>query len=415
MVKFAYTVKDVNGRTTNDITEAFDKTALVQDLQKRGYFIVYIRELTASEHIPGQKQTKAKRRFTHKKIKLNDLIVFARQLTTMLESGVTLLRSMDVILSQVESEQFYKVLSKVKADVEQGSSLSSALEKHPKVFNQFWISLVEVGEAAGTMPAILDKLAFYLEQQAQFHSTIISAIIYPVILFCVAMGAIMFFALVVGPKFEAIFKTMNVQLPLITIILLTTFRFIKTKFFIILGTLVALFFIIRRYLKTYAGRLQKERILMGFPKLGEVYKLIILERFSSQMAILIDSGVPILYALDITQRLVNNKTCSLIVSDIKEGVRQGKSLIAPMQKSGFFPPMTIQMIMVGEETGELSKMFKHVSRYYQEAVETFMKRFGTIIEPFMLIFMGTVIGIILIAMFLPMFNIAQLSGARGGG
>ncbi len=414
MPKFAYTVKDINGKTTSDVIDALDRSAMIQDLQKKGFFVVNVQEVKAADTLQLL-QRPSKKKFTHKKIKLDDQILFARQLTTMLEAGVTLLRSLDVIVSQIASENFHKVVTRVRGDVEQGSSLSAALAKHPRVFNQFWVSLVEVGEASGTMPAVLNKLAFYLEQQAAFRSSIISAIIYPVILFVVAMGAVAFFALVVGPKFEEIFTSMHVELPLITKVLLATFHFIRKNFLLLIGCLIAVFFVLKAYVRTYRGRLTKERILFGIPKIGEVYKLIILERFSSQMAILIDSGVPILYALDITQRLVDNNTCALIIGDIKEGVRQGKMLIDPMQKSNFFPPMTIQMIMVGEETGELSKMLKHVANFYQETVEVFMKRLSTIVEPFMIIFMGVVIGVIVIAMFLPMFNIAQLGGGRGGG
>ena len=157
-----------------------------------------------------------------------------------------------------------------------------------------------------------------------------------------------------------------------------------------------------------------EKILFSLPTVGEVYRLIIIERFSAQMSILIDAGVPILYALDISERLVDNNTCSLIINNIKEGVKKGELLVTPMEKSGFFPPMCVQMIMVGEETGKLSKMLKHVAKFYQEQVEIFMKRFATIIEPFMLVFMGAIIGTIVVSMFLPMFNIAQLGGASGG-
>ena len=166
----------------------------------------------------------------------------------------------------------------------------------------------------------------------------------------------------------------------------------------------------KNYIRTFQGKMAFEKFLFGLPVVGEVFQQIILERFASQMSILIDSGVPILYALDITERLVDNNTCALVVNQIKEAVKQGELLVSPMERSGFFPSMCIQMIMVGEETGELSKMLKHVAAYYQEGVETFMKRFATIIEPFMLVFMGGVIGVIIVAMFLPMFNIAQLGG-----
>ena len=412
MPKFTYVAKDMNGRAVSDTTDSADKESLILRLQQQGYFVISIQPFVPPTLKPTKKKTAKgaakKENFTHNKIILDDLLVFARQLSTMLEAGVTMLRSLDVIVAQVESKNFHTVLSEVKRNVEQGSSLSTAMGKHPKTFNSFWVSLVEVGEASGTMPLVLEKLAFYLEQESAFNSAIISAIIYPCILFTVACGAIAFFAFFVGPRFEAIFKSFGVKLPMITVVLLSTFRFVKTKFFLIAGAIYITLFVVKKYIDTPLGTLQFEKLLFSLPTFGRVFKLIIVERFASQMSILIDSGVPILYALDITQRLVNNKTCALIVSDIKDGVREGELLVGPMQKSEFFPPMAIQMIMVGEETGELSKMLKHVSNFYQRNVETFMKRFGTMVEPIMLVFMGAVIGVIVLAMFLPMFNITQL-------
>lgn len=410
MPKFSYVVKDKDGKTYKDVTDASNQTALIEKLQRQNYFIISIKDLTSTLTFQKQGAKKNKKRFSHKKTKLDDLLTFSSQLATMLESGVALIRSLDVILSQVQSEEFYNIMTRVKKDIEQGSAFSLALAKHPKVFNQFWISLIEVGEASGTIPTVLNKLAFYLQQQAAFRSTIISGLIYPAILFTVAMGAVAFFALFVGPRFESIFTSMKVQLPAITVILLATFRFIKT-YALLLGIAIGIFiFFLRKYLETYQGKLVFEKFMFNLPTAGEIYKLIIVERFTSQMAILIDAGVPILYALDITERLVDNITCSQIVNNIKEGVKKGELLVDPMERSGFFPPMCIQMIMVGEETGELSKMLKHVAVFYQNVVETFMKRFATIIEPFMLVFMGAIIGTIVTAMFLPMFNITQLGG-----
>src|SRR3989338_10482121 len=230
MAKFSYTVKDINGKTSSDVADSFDRAVLIQDLQKKGFFVVNVQELKATDALQLMQRPGKKKKFAHKKIKLEDQILFARQLTTMLEAGVTLLRSLDVIVSQVASENFYKVLNRVRGDVEQGSSLSASLAKHPKVFDQFWVSLVEVGEASGTMPVILEKLAFYLEQRAAFKSSIISAIIYPIILLVVALGAIMFFALAIGPKFKSLFDSFDVELPIVTRVLLDSFDFIKSKF-----------------------------------------------------------------------------------------------------------------------------------------------------------------------------------------
>ncbi|MDP8212195.1 MAG: type II secretion system F family protein [Candidatus Zapsychrus exili] len=206
---------------------------------------------------------------------------------------------------------------------------------------------------------------------------------------------------------------MGAELPAITTILLATFAFIKKNFLLLVGAIIIAVQLFKKYIKTYVGRMNFENFLFNTPTIGEIFKLIVVERFTSQMAILIDAGVPILYALDISEKLVDNITCAQIINDIKEGVKKGSLLVDQMQESEFFPPMAIQMIMVGEETGELSKMLKHVANYYQENVETFMKRFATIIEPFMLVFMGGIIGTIVLAMFLPMFNLSQLGGGMG--
>ncbi len=416
MPKFHYVVKDSQGKTLEVDTEAYDKNSLVQKLQRQGYFIIKIEEGLSLEQKRAQdlaQNAKAKeKKFSYNKIKLSDLLSFARQLTTMLEAGVSLLRSIDVITQQTQSANFYKVLSKVKKDVEQGSSLSQALNEHPKVFNQFWVTLVEVGEASGTLPTVLNRLAFYLEQAERFRSTIMSALLYPAVLFCICLGAISVFALFIGPRFENVFESMGVELPGITRILLGTFRFIKEKFFLIVLTIGTVVFLIKKWTKTQPGRKKTEQLLYSLPTFGSIYKLIIVERFTSQMAILVESGVPILHALDICERLVNNITCSAIIASIKESVRQGELLVGPMERSEFFPSMCIQMISVGEESGELSKMLQHVATFYQETVETAMKRFATLIEPLMLVFMGAVIGVIVLAMFLPMFNIAQLGGAK---
>jgi len=406
--KFSYVVKNKEGKTYRNIADAASKKSLIASLQRDNYFIVSIKQFSSMKGNKTSSSFSNKRRFTHKGIKLNDLLVFANQLATMLDSGVTLIRSLNVIQTQAESENMFNVLSIITKDVEHGKSLSESLAQHPKVFNQFWVSLVEVGEASGTIPTVLKKLAFYLEQQAAFRATIISGIIYPVILFAVALIAVAFFALFVGPRFEEIFDSMKVDLPLITTVLLDIFRFIKLNFFKIIGIILVAIFIVRKYIKTYTGKTQFEHIMFRMPVFGEIYRLIIVERFTSQLAILIDSGVPILYALDITERLVNNNTCAIIVSDVRESVKQGQQLVYPMEKSGFFPPMAVQMINVGEETGELSKMLKHVSKFYQNHIEVFMKRFSTAIEPFMLIFMGVMIGTIVIAMFMPLFNISKL-------
>jgi type II secretory pathway component PulF len=407
MPKYQYLAKTLEGKTVQDIEESISDQVLVDKLQAQGYFVISLQliRVESAKSIEKKIQKTKKDYFTHTNVTMEDILVFARQLATMLEAGITLLRSLDVIISQIESRALHKALTQVRNDVEQGRSLSSSLEKHPKQFSQFWVSLVEVGEASGTMPQVLEKLAIFMEQQAAFKSIIISAIIYPCILLVVCMGAIAFFAFFVGPKFEAIYTSMHKELPAFTKLLLAVFKFIKQQILLLVLGCVAASFAFQKYIQTGVGRMQFEKFIFSLPTFGMITKKIVVERFASQMSILIDSGVPILYALEISEKLVENRTCGLIIADIQNSVREGKMLAEPMELSGFFPPMAVQMIKVGEETGELSKMLKHVSGFFQREVEAFMKRFGTMIEPLMLVVMGGVIGTIVLAMFLPMFSL----------
>jgi type IV pilus assembly protein PilC len=404
MPMFTYIAKDSDGKTKKELVEALNEQALTDRLQNEGLFIISIQPASTAVSRPKANALTVKK-FSHNKVKLEDLLILARQLATMLDSGVTLMRSLAVVSEQIESKELHRIILEVKAEVEEGRTLSSSLAKHPKVFNQFWVSLVEVGEASGTMPMVLNKLTVYSEQEAAFRSIISGALVYPSVLFLVCMGAVCFFALFVAPRFESIFETMHTEIPFITKALMSTFKFVKSNFLLIMGAMFGVFVVIKNYFKTYQGKVVFEKIMFNMPLFGEIYKLVVVEKFSSQMAILVDSGVPILYALEITEKLVDNITCALVVSNIRESVREGKLLAEPMLSSGFFPPMAVQMIKVGEETGQLGQMLKHVAVFYQKNVESFMKKIGTLIEPVMLVFMGGIIGTIVLAMFLPLFNI----------
>ncbi len=413
MPKFSYIAKDLEGKTYQNVAEAENRSDLIKKLQAQKYFIVSVEEVLA--HGPVRPLPPiGRRRFNHRRTKLNDKLVFARQMATMLGAGVNLSRTLNVLIQQVDSEAFFKVLRKVQRDVENGISLSMAMSQHPKVFDPFWVSLVEVGEASGTMPTVLHKLAHHIERQAVFRATIISGIIYPAILMVVCCMAIMFFALVVGPKFQDVFDSMKVDLPLLTKVLLTTFDFIRKNFFLLFFLIGGGIFLLMNFIRnTYSGKSMFERFVLGLPVVGEIYRFALVEKFTSQMSLLIESGVPILYALDITERLVDNNSCAAVINKIKDGVKRGDNLTTPMSESGFFPPMAVQMIVVGEETGQLNQMMGFVARYYEDLVATFMKRFSTIIEPVIILFMGVIVGIVVIAMFMPLINIAKLGGGGG--
>lgn len=411
MAKFIVTAKDLKGGKKTIVFEAPNKNVAVADAQAQGFFIVGVEEIRDQQTASARSQSAITKKFAHNNVTLEDIVSFAKQLATMLEAGVPLLRSVSVIADQVESRDLAQVLHDVRGCIEQGQSFSKSLGKHPKVFSSFWVSLVEVGEASGTLPAVLKKLTEYMEQAAAFRSQIIGALIYPAVLFTICVGAVLFFALFIGPTFERVFHDMNVELPGVTVAMLAIFNFIKTKFFFIILFFIGVFFGLKFYLATPAGRWQFEQILFGLPGFGLIAKLIVIEKFTSQMAILVQSGVPILLALEISERLVENLTCAEVIRKVREAVKEGKLLAEPMERSAFFPPMAVQMIRVGEETGELAQMLNHVAVYYKHTVEEFMKRISTLIEPVMLVFMGGIIGAIVVAMFLP---IISLSGGGGG-
>ncbi len=408
MSKFLVTAKDMSGRIFNEVVEADASDRAVQEVQAKGLFVTGVKK--QSDLAPAVRadisQGESIRKFTRGGVSLEDIVSFARQLATMIEAGVPLLRSLTVISQQVESRELANVLDAAIRDVEQGQSFSRALSKYPKVFSPFWVSLVEVGEASGTMPKVLLQLTLYMEQEAAFRSAILGAMVYPMVLCFICSAAILFFAIFIGPTFEKIFNDMHATLPGITTWLLFVFKVVKEKFILLAGGIAAAVFMFKGYVSAGPGRRQFEAFLFRLPVFGKTIKLIVVEKFTSQMAILVDSGVPILYALEISERLVDNLICAEVIKRIREGVREGRLLAEPMEQSGFFPPMAVQMIRVGEETGELGKMLNHVAVYYKKNIETFMKAFGSVIEPVMLVFMGSIIGVIVTAMFMPILTLA---------
>jgi type IV pilus assembly protein PilC len=310
----------------------------------------------------------------------------------------------------VESKKLTDCLLQVKQDLERGSTLSNALAKHPKVFNQFWVSLVEVGEASGTLHIILERVATHLEEKAAFQGKIITAMLYPAVLLCVCIGAILIFSLAIIPKFTEIFKSFGIKVPPLTQALIVFFDFFRTKFLLIILIIGGIIYAIKMYIRTPAGRKQFETFLFKLPMFGNFYVVFLIERFTSQMSILVESGVPILYALEICQRMMGNKTVEDVIGFVKSNVREGKLIAEPMEKTGFFTPMVVQMVLIGEETGELSKMLKKVAVFYQNYVTTFTARVTSLFEPIMVVFMGFIVGTIVIAMFLPIFSIATAGG-----
>ncbi len=411
MSKFTYIARDSKGTKVTGSEEVSSQDELIGRLQLRNLVVINIIPELKEEAVTVTYQAPDRqRKYRRYGVSGDDLVLFCRQLATLLGAGVTILKSLDIISKQVYSRKFYNVLKELEKHMEAGLSFHEAMSKYPKVFSELWINLVESGEASGNLAVILNRLASYLERRAAFGTKIISSLLYPLILMVVGMGALFFLTVKIIPTFAELFKGFNIKLPFLTQMLIQVSYFVRKGIFGIIGMIIVLFFIFRRYINTKTGRRRFEQLQFKLPLFGEFFRSLVVERFSSEMSTLIESGVPLLYSLEITEHSVSNSVMADIVRKIKEDVRGGKPLNSSLDKSGFFDPMVIQMVAIGEEIGELPQMFKRINTFYEEYTETFLARFTSMFEPIMLIFMGMIIGLMVVGMFLPIFQIAQIGG-----
>lgn len=411
MPRFTYIARDSKGAKFSDTEEASSIDELIGRLQLKNLVVINVAPESKQDVAAAVQQVAAvKRKYRHQGVSGDDLVVFCRQLATLLGAGVTILKSLDIISRQVESRKFCNILKELQKHMESGLSFHEAMSRYPNIFSELWVNLVESGEASGNLAVVLNRLASYLERRASFKRRIISSLLYPAILVVVGTGALLFLTVKIIPTFAQLFKGFNVKLPVFTQVLIEVSFFVRKSLLAIMGVCVAVFFVLKRYIKTKEGRRKFEQIQFNLPLFGEFFRSLVVERFSSEMFTLIESGVPLLYSLEITEHSVSNSIMAEAVHKIKEDVREGKPLNVSLDKSKFFEPMVVQMVAIGEEIGELPQMFKRINAFYEEATETFLARFTSMFEPLMLIFMGVVIGMMVVGMFLPIFQIASIGG-----
>lgn len=410
MTKFYYVARNRSGVKETGTIEASNQDDAVTSVQSKGLIVINI----IPENVEGADSqgnlVKIKPKIKHWRVTGEDLTLFCQQLSALIGAGVTILMSLNIIAKQVASKKLYEVLLDLIKNMEAGLSFHEAMARHPKVFSDLWINLVESGEASGNLSVVLNRLAAYLEKAAVFKSKIISALIYPAILTFAGLAALLFMAIKIIPTFAEIFKGFNVTLPLLTEILLGISYFLRSYFILLILIIGGVIFAFKKYVETKPGRKSFEKFKFKLPVFGDFFMALNIERFSSGMATLLESGVPILYSLEISERSVDNLIMADIVRKIKEDVREGKPLRDSLEKSGFFEPMIIQMVGIGEEIGELPQMFKRINSFYQERCDTFLARFVAMFEPFVLVFIGSLIGIMVIGMFLPIFKISNIGG-----
>lgn len=412
MPKFSYISVAKDGKRETGIIESINQEEAVAVLQRKGLVVTSIIQYDISSVHPDIKKKnilldKPKhRKFKHMGVRSGDLVVFSRQLSMLLGAGVSLMKALDVILKQVDSQKLCETIADISKSMETGKTFKDSLGKHKNIFSDLWLYLIETGESSGNLPTVLDHLAKYLEDRQAFQRKIISALMYPIILFLVSIGAVMFFVLKIVPTFTQILGSMNVEMPLPTKILISISYVLRKRFFLFIIVIVGLVFLVKKMMKIDRTRYLIEKIQLRLPIFGNFFRFTMIESFATTMSILVESGVPVIYALDISERSQPNKTMQELIGAVKNSVREGKSFAIPLGSTDFFPPMVVQMISIGEEIGELADMFKRIAKYYQEYLEAFVTRIAALFEPLMIVFMGAIIGAMVISIFLPIFNMA---------
>ncbi len=401
MPKFKYAARDKDRKMVHGIVEYVDKDEVIIALQSKGFIVLSVTPIKKR----GRVKIVAKR--LKRRLSLEDLALFFRQMATLLNAGVTLLRSLTILLREVGSRPLYNAIDKIRIDVEEGRTLHDAMAKHPKIFHDLWISLVEAGEMSGQLSSSFDNLATYLEGMCSVARKIKSALVYPIILILVCIAAILIFTLRIIPMFGQIYKNFHLELPWLTVKVLEFSNFMQHYFILIAAVCFGLFLIGKSLVdNTRIGRITFDTIKLKTPLIGPLVHSMILERFAHGLSVLIKSGIPILSGLDLIGRACGNKLFENAMESIKEDVRAGKSISGPMEECGLFPVMVTQMVIVGEETGKLSELLERVAVYYQERMTTMVERMTAAFEPLLLVFLGATVGVLVIAMYLPIFKIA---------
>jgi type IV pilus assembly protein PilC len=342
------------------------------------------------------------------KAKLKDLSVFSRQFATMVNSGLPLLRTLSILEEQTESKYLAKVVGEMRLEVERGVSLSAAMAKHPRTFNDLFVSMVRAGETSGTLDSVLVRLADNIEREVSLRRQIKSAMTYPIVVIAMVFLILTAMLLFVVPTFKDLYAQLGGTLPLPTRLLIALSDAVKSGFiFFILG-IVGLTILFRRWKRSDKGRLTWDRLKLRVPIFGPLFHKTAMSRFARTLSVLNRSGVPILQALDIVQETVGNAVVAEAVKDLQAGVKEGESLATPLSRHAVFPAMVVQMMAVGEETGALDTMLEKVAIFYDEEVTAAVESLTSLIEPVMIAVVGGVVGAIVIALYLPTFKIFEL-------
>ena len=343
-------------------------------------------------------------------VKSKDIAIFTRQFSVMIDAGLPLVQCLEILGQQQENKAFQKIILQVRQDVEAGSSLAEAMRKHPQAFDDLYVNMVAAGEAGGILDTILQRLAAYIEKAVKLKSQVRSALVYPVAVITIAIIVVYIILWKVIPVFASLFDGLGTQLPVLTQVVVNLSRFIGNFWWLIMLVVVGGIFALRQYYQTDAGRYQIDKLMLRLPVVGPLLRKIAVARFCRTLATLLSSGVAILESLDITARTAGNAVLEEAILQVRKDVEEGKTLAEPLARTEQFPPMVCQMIGVGEQTGAMDTMLSKIADFYEDEVDAAIEGMMALLEPVMIAFLGVIIGVIVVAMYLPMFSLISQIG-----
>jgi type IV pilus assembly protein PilC len=348
--------------------------------------------------------------FMQPKVKQADIIIFCRQFSTMIDAGLPIIQCLDILYTQNENKTFKNILKEIKGNVESGQTFAEALKKYPKQFDDLFVNMIAAGEAGGILDSILRRLSSYMEKAAKLKAKIKGGMTYPIVTMIIAVIVVAIIMVFVIPVFEDMFEGMGSALPAPTQLVVNMSRIIKSNILYIIGFIGVLIFLIRRFYKTEKGQVLMDDLFLRVPLFGPLIRKAAVSKFTRTMGTMLTSGVAILDALDIVAKTAGNKTIEKAVYETRSAISEGRTMSDPLSESGVFPSMVCQMIAVGESTGALDSMLTKIADFYDEEVDQAVENMTALIEPFMLVFLGVVIGGLVISMYLPIFKMASAMG-----
>ncbi|MDO8805408.1 MAG: type II secretion system F family protein [Elusimicrobiota bacterium] len=396
-MQFAYKAKDSAGKLTEGTVEAADQKVAMTRLREQKLSVIEVKPAPVKKAKKGKVDNK-------------DVVMFSRQLSTLVSAGVPIVQGLNILEAQAESPGFKYVVGALRTDIEAGLSIADGMKKHPQAFTELYVAMIKAGEVGGILDTILERLSAYLEANEALKSKVKSALMYPTVVFSAAGIITIFLIVFVIPIFKDIFGSFGAELPLLTRVIIGISDFLRAKLLYMLPFIGGGVWLFKKWMKTKQGQEKIDELSLKLPVFGILLKKVAIAKFSRTLGTLIKSGVPILQGLETVAQTSGNKIIENAINASRDSIKEGGRISDPLKKANIFPPMVIQMISVGEETGGLDNMLNKIADFYDQEVDTAVKGLTSMIEPLIIIILGFVVGTIVIAMFMPMFALGDMVG-----